>query len=89
MQVFIVALIRQFALYRKGCNLTTAIFVGFMFIEINIKSLKCRFTTNQQNFSYSFGDLIVHNYHPIMREINFNSEVNTSDLRSKILGLER
>jgi ABC-type branched-subunit amino acid transport system permease subunit len=37
MQVFTVALTRQFALYRKCCSLTAAMFVGFMFIKINMK----------------------------------------------------
>ena len=37
MQVFTVALTRQFALYRKCCSLTAAMFVVFMFIKITMK----------------------------------------------------
>jgi hypothetical protein len=36
MQDFIVSLTRQFALCRKCCSLTAAVFVGFMFIKINM-----------------------------------------------------
>jgi len=37
MPVFIVALKRQFALYRMSCSLTTAMFVSFMFTKITLK----------------------------------------------------
>jgi hypothetical protein len=81
---FIVALTRYFVIYRRGCILSTGIFVGFTFIKIVTKYLRRLFTNNQQNCSFNLCDVLMLNFHSIIREINSISEFNTSPLRLKL-----
>jgi len=50
--------------------------------------LKNMFHNSQESSSFSLCDVIMQNFHSIVKEINFIFEVNTSALLPKTWGLE-